>query len=191
MSEPTDITTTDEIVGGIRKISVTFERKTSDSNYGHTVTRGWSEGTIPTDATHETVYQSIVDLGNAVKSAVLTSAGIEFLFDAENGIVVEVQAPVTVVQHTAPQASSNNSNGGGEPAAGGHGITVANLAEAAGNGPLPDWLVASCQRDGVTRVYDNRASATGKQPLFKEAVARGAGGHGKGGEQAAYWPPNR
>jgi hypothetical protein len=48
-------------------------------------------------------------------------------------------------------------------------------------GPIPDWLVTSCQRDGVTEVYDNRAdlAANPKRPWFKAVNDK----------EKAYWPP--
>ena len=48
-------------------------------------------------------------------------------------------------------------------------------------GPIPEWLVSSCQRDGVTEVYDNRAdlAANPKRPWFKAVNDK----------EKAYWPP--
>ena len=48
-------------------------------------------------------------------------------------------------------------------------------------GPIPEWLVSSCQRDGVTEVYDNRAdlAANPKRPWFKAVNDK----------DKAYWPP--
>jgi len=37
-------------------------------------------------------------------------------------------------------------------------------------GPLPEWLLDAAADAGVTAVFDNRKTATGNQPLFKEAV---------------------
>ena len=48
-------------------------------------------------------------------------------------------------------------------------------------GPIPEWLISSCQRDGVTEVYDNRAdlAANPKRPWFKAVNDK----------EKAYWPP--
>ena len=179
MTDEQTITTAD------RKVSIAFERKITDNNYGHIMTPGWAETTVPAEASERDVYQAELDLGNAVKSAVLTSMGIEFTFDPEQGIVVEVAPVVNIQQASAPGAAAPNTTG--PVNTGGHGIRVANAAEQ--DGPLPDWLISACQRDGVTSVYDNRKSATGSQPLFREAVGRGLQGHGKDGKPASYWPP--
>jgi hypothetical protein len=48
------------------------------------------------------------------------------------------------------------------------------------HGPLPDWLVKACKRDGVTVVYDNRdgLAENPKRPSFRAVDA-----------EKAYWPP--
>jgi hypothetical protein len=48
-------------------------------------------------------------------------------------------------------------------------------------GPLPDWLINACRRDGVTEVYDNRAdlATNPKRPWFKAVNDK----------EKAYWPP--
>jgi hypothetical protein len=48
------------------------------------------------------------------------------------------------------------------------------------HGPLPDWLIKACKRDGVTTVYDNRdgLAVNPKRPSFKAVDA-----------EKAYWPP--
>jgi len=48
------------------------------------------------------------------------------------------------------------------------------------HGPLPEWLIKACKRDGVTTVYDNRdgLAANPKRPSFKAVDA-----------EKAYWPP--
>ena len=48
------------------------------------------------------------------------------------------------------------------------------------HGPLPEWLIKACKRDGVTTVYDNRdgLAANPKRPSFKAVAA-----------EKAYWPP--
>ena len=52
------------------------------------------------------------------------------------------------------------------------------------HGDLPNWLVAACQKAGVSKVWDNRDKAVGtKRPWFKQADAI------DGQEPAAFWPP--
>lgn len=48
-------------------------------------------------------------------------------------------------------------------------------------GPLPQWLLDACARDGVTEVYDNRAdlSSNPRRPWFKAVNDK----------EKAYWPP--
>lgn len=48
-------------------------------------------------------------------------------------------------------------------------------------GPLPQWLLDACARDGVTEIYDNRADlgANPKRPWFKAVNDK----------EKAYWPP--
>lgn len=52
------------------------------------------------------------------------------------------------------------------------------------HGDLPNWLIAACQKAGVSKVWDNRDKAVGtKRPWFKQADAV------EGQEPAAFWPP--
>lgn len=48
-------------------------------------------------------------------------------------------------------------------------------------GPLPQWLLDACKRDGITEVYDNRGdlAANPKRPWFKAVNDK----------EKAYWPP--
>jgi hypothetical protein len=49
------------------------------------------------------------------------------------------------------------------------------------HGPLPEWLIAACQADGVTEVYDNRDSIAQnpRRPWFKAVNDK----------EKAYWEP--
>lgn len=55
------------------------------------------------------------------------------------------------------------------------------------HGPLPEWLVAACAKNKVTKVYDNRdtANATNNRPWFKAAD----GSMNAKGQPFAFWPP--
>jgi hypothetical protein len=47
------------------------------------------------------------------------------------------------------------------------------------HGPIPEWLIKACKRDGVSKVYDNRDGLENpKRPHFKAVDA-----------EKAYWPP--
>ena len=48
------------------------------------------------------------------------------------------------------------------------------------HGPIPEWLIKACKRDGVSKVYDNRdgLELNPKRPSFKAVDA-----------EKAYWPP--
>lgn len=48
-------------------------------------------------------------------------------------------------------------------------------------GPLPQWLIDACAKDGITEVYDNRADLKDnpKRPWFKAVNDK----------DKAYWPP--
>jgi hypothetical protein len=48
------------------------------------------------------------------------------------------------------------------------------------HGPIPEWLIKACKRDGVSKVYDNRdgLEVNPKRPHFKAVDA-----------EKAYWPP--
>lgn len=174
----TDTTTTDNA----RKISVSFARKVSDGNYGTVEASAWVQGDASEDASAGEISVLLADLFAAASVAVFDQLGITYEVD-ESAVVREVKQP-TVQSATAAVERAfgpTTSSTGGD-------IRVMNPADQ--DGDLPDWLVRACNKDGVTGVWDNRNKAKGtKQPWFKEAVARGAQGHGKDGEPKAYWPP--
>lgn len=55
------------------------------------------------------------------------------------------------------------------------------------HGPLPTWLVAQATKAGVTKVFDNRDTATpeNRRPFFKAAD----GTTNAKGQPVAFWPP--
>jgi|DEB0MinimDraft_6_1074348.scaffolds.fasta_scaffold59375_2 hypothetical protein len=66
--------------------------------------------------------------------------------------------------------------------------SAANIEVAgAQHGPLPEWLIAACAKNSVTKVYDNRdtANATNNRPWFKAAD----GSMNAKGQPFAFWPP--
>lgn len=48
------------------------------------------------------------------------------------------------------------------------------------HGPVPDWLIKACKRDGVTEVWDNRDGLADnpKRPSFRATSG-----------EKSYWPP--
>ena len=48
------------------------------------------------------------------------------------------------------------------------------------HGPIPEWLIKACKRDGVTEVWDNRDSLAenAKRPSFRATSG-----------EKSYWPP--
>ena len=186
MTEPTEIPTVEN-----RKISVSFARKVSDGNYGSREATAWVQGDVAASATVGEVALAVGDLFLSAQSAVLDQLQIEYEIDTDNGTIVEKSsAPATVQSVVANSFGSNNVTVEDDPFGGGGGggdIRVMNPGDQ--QGPLPDWLISACKREGITAVWDNRSKATGKQPLFKEAVPRGGVGHGRDGEPKAFWPP--
>lgn len=171
-----------------RKISVTFERKKDLGNYENVTARAWIEGVIPEAATTQDEAQAVGFLFLAAATAVLDQLDIPYDIDTEAGVVREQNVPSVSVEQTA--AMINRQMPGGVVVPSGDGsIRVMNHAECAENGPLPQWLQAECNKLGITGVWDRRHTATGNQPLFQEAVARGADGHGKDGKPKGFWPP--
>lgn len=176
--------TDDNTTDNGRKISVSFSRKVSDGNYGTMEASAWVQGDCADDATAGQISLLLGDLFAAAKVAVLDQLNIPYEMDADTGIVLEnvqptVQSAVAAVERAFPNTTVSSDGGD---------VRIMNPAEA--QGPLPDWLVRDCNKLGITAVWDNRAKAAGtKQPHFKEAVARGATGHGKDGEPKAWWPP--
>ncbi|NBS28234.1 MAG: hypothetical protein EBS70_05055 [Actinobacteria bacterium] len=64
----------------------------------------------------------------------------------------------------------------------GNGGTV--LVAGKQHGDLPNWLIAACQKSGVSKVWDNRDTAVGtRRPWFKQADTV------DGQEPVAFWPP--
>lgn len=55
------------------------------------------------------------------------------------------------------------------------------------HGDLPQWLIAACAKNSITKVYDNRDTATAEnnRPWFKAAD----GSLNAKGQPFAFWPP--
>lgn len=165
------------------KLSVTYSRSVSDGNYGSIKAEAWVQGDIAADAAPADVTEKATMLLQTASVAVWDQLGISYNVDEVTGLLVE-NTPAPKAQ-TPPQLGNGGGGTGGQNNGGS--IRVMNPNDQQGD--LPGWLINACNAAGVTAVFDNRKTATGKQPLFKEAVARGAQGHGKDGEAKAFWAP--
>ncbi len=165
------------------KISATFSRSVSDGNYGSIKAEAWVQGDVPYGSAPADVTEKATQLLQVASVAVWDQLGLTYTVDEITGLLREdIQAPK--VSLASPPSLGGGGGTGGQSGS----IRVMNPNDQQGD--LPGWLVAACEKDGITAVWDNRAKAAGtKQPHFKEAVARGATGHGKDGEPKAYWPP--
>lgn len=188
VTEPTEIVNVEN-----RKISVSFSRKVSDGNYGSREATAWVQGDVVAHATVGDVALAVGDLFLSAQSAVLDQLQIEYDIDADNGTIVErPSVPPTVQSVVTAAFGANNVTVQDDPFQGGgssSGADIRVMNPGDQQGPLPEWLISACKREGITGVWDNRSKATGKQPHFKEAVPRGGTGHGKDGEPKAFWPP--
>lgn len=189
--EPQEADTTDYTAEvrpeNTRKISVVFARKLTDGNYGGFEARAYVEASVPADATEAQIAQELGAIFMPAAAAVFEQLGIAYHLDPDTQTLREDLKPVTEAQ-AAQRLSGGNTEqqpqGGGN---GGSSIRVMNPSEQ--DGPLPQWLIDEATKAGVTAVFDNRKTATGNQPKFKEAVARGGQGHGKDGAPKAFWAP--
>lgn len=185
VTEPTEIVNVEN-----RKISVSFSRKVSDGNYGSREATAWVQGDVAATATVGDVALAVGDLFLSAQSAVLDQLQIEYDIDADNGTIVEKPSvPPTVQSVVAASFGASNVTVQDDPFQGGSSADIRVMNPGDQQGPLPEWLISACKREGITGVWDNRSKVTGKQPHFKEAVPRGGTGHGKDGEPKAFWPP--
>lgn len=184
MSETATVTN----IGDKKRISISFTRKLSDGNYGGFEATAWIEGEIDKDATAEATAHAAGGLFLAAKAAVLDELGIKWEVD-EQGVIRETETPFV----SAPQAAQAIARTmGGTPAADPQqdtgGIRIMNAgAPGVSTDPIPANVIAKIKKDGITAVWDQRHTATGGQPQFKEAVPRGGTGHGKDGQAKGYW----
>lgn len=176
-----EATTITEIAADGRKIGVTFTRKVSDGNYGGTEVSAYVSNNVPAGADATVVAQALGDILLPAVGAVLDQLGIEYFYDEQTSVLKEKNAPVTV---TRVEAAFGASQAGpeGEPT-----IQIMNPSDSAG--ALPSWVVSQLNKDGVSKVFDNRNTRDPdkNQPWFKEASKPGQG-HGKDGQPKGYWP---
>lgn len=166
-----------------RNISVSFNRKVSDGNYGGSEATAWVQGDIPPDASPQAIAEALANLFQSAKAAVLDELGVGWHVD-DQGIVRETETPFVSTQHAqaAVQRQTNATVVQGT-------LKVMNAGKpGVSTEPLPAWLLSETAADGTTAVWDQRHEATGNQPLFREACQKGQG-KGKNGMPKGYWPP--
>jgi hypothetical protein len=164
----------------VLKISATFSRSVSDGNYGSIKAEAWVQGDISATAAPAEVTEKATLLLQTASVAVWDQLGLDYKLDEVTGLLKEdLPDPKVQVERTVGGGGGSTNNGGS--------VRVMNPNDQ--QGELPDWLISAASSAGVTAVFDNRKTATGNQPLFKEAVARGGRGHGKDGEAKAFWAP--
>lgn len=179
------MTDTPEVQVENLKISATFSRSVSDGNYGSIKAEAWVQGEIAAGAAPAEITEKATVLLQTAAVAVWDQLGIDYEVDEVTGLLME-DTPAPKAQVTQSLGGSGGSSSGGSSNGS---VRVMNPGDQQGD--LPDWLIAAATAAGVTAVFDNRKTATGKQPLFKEAIARGQRGHGKDGEAKAFWAPDR
>lgn len=106
--------------------------------------------------------------------AAIFSTVEEILIDTIFGGQPEVKQPVSASEAAEMIKSAFNAT----EVEGNVGFSVAIAGKQ--HGPLPDWLVKACRKDGITKVYDNRdgLETNPKRPWFKSVDG-----------DKAYWPP--
>ena len=104
--------------------------------------------------------------------AVLFSTIKELVFDEIFGDTSAAQEVTTnnVVQMV------QSSFAGSEAVSSGGAVSIKGTT----HGPIPEWLIKACKRDGVTEVWDNRdgLAENPKRPSFRATSG-----------EKSYWPP--
>ena len=169
-----------------RKVSVTFERKVSDGDYGGITARAWVEDEVPEGATAEQIAAALASLFFSAKAVVLDELGIPFVTD-DQGVVREKQIPA-VTRTDSPKGTSTDAVSRVDHKFGSknHQLRVMNPDDL-GDNDVPDWLVEKCAADGVTAVWYNGHKATGNQPHWRQALTREQ--RDADVQAKAYWPP--
>lgn len=169
-----------------RKVSVTFERKVSDGDYGGITARAWVEDEVSADATAEQIAAAMAALFFSAKAVVLDELGVPFVTD-EQGVVREKQIPA-VTRTDSPKGTSTDDVSRVDHKFGSknHQLRVMNPDDLNGV-EVPTWLIEKCAEDGVTAIWYNGHKAKGNQPHWRQALSRDQ--RDAGVEPKAYWPP--
>ena len=146
------------------KISVSFERKISDGDYGTITASAFVTYPMDTDANSAVISEKLEEGFQQCKAVVFDELGIEVEIDATSGMITEVPK-VRATKVAAPAA------GGGAPRPGSFDTkTLKVMNEKDMVEDIPDWLVTECARMGIEAVWANQ----GKYGTFyKEAVKAG------------------
>lgn len=156
--------TTDTVVDGKRKLSVTFERKLGLEDYGNVVARAWMEDEISVDATDQVAAEALVDMLNVVKVAVYDTLGVEVLKD-DTGVIREAHTPTVSTKAAqdkigAQMPGSQTFNTGG--------LKIMNPDKLTED--VPQYIIDKCAEKGIEAVWVNHGKFG---VFFKEAVQRG------------------
>lgn len=148
-----------------RKLSVTFDRKISDSNYGSSEVRVWVEDSVSATSTDAKVSERAVELINVAKAAAYDALGIEATVD-ESGNLREKFTPTAQLTRDAIErnmpGTSSVSNGSYETG----GLEVAgDLKEN-----VPSKVLEYCQQHGITKIWANEGKYG---PYYREFVSQG------------------
>ena len=163
------------------KVTFGFERKKNLADYNSATASAYASTDIPVDADQQLYVERLQQLAAAVKAVVYDELGID-VFTDDNGVLREVHTPLATtdrVEHAInralPVAEASDS-----------GVRIINYAKTSKQA-LPAWAVEAFAKNGVTEVWDNRDTATGNRPKFKES-AECAKLNGRA-EPMAFWEP--
>ncbi len=163
------------------KVTFGFNRKLSLGNYNSADASAYASADIPVDADQQLYVEKLQQLAAAVKAVVFDELGIDTFID-DNGVLREANTPLATterVEHAInralPVAEASDS-----------GVRIINY-EKTSKQALPAWAVDAFGKNGVTEVWDNRDTATGNRPKFKESN-ESAKANGRA-EPMAFWAP--
>ncbi len=146
------------------KVTFSFERKLNMGNYETCQASAFVSVDVPMGAELNEYAAALSQAAAAAKSAVYDELGIEVYLD-DNGVIREANTPLTSVGKV--EEVVNRTFAGTTNVSSGNGVKVANF-NATDKTPIPQHILDKMIADGTTEVFDNRATATGKQPVFKE-----------------------
>lgn len=148
------------------KVSVTFDRKVSDGNYGGMEARAWVEGEVARDADAATLAAKLQELFFTAKVVVLDELAVPYVSD-DNGVIREKASTAPLNPVVSNETRVEHAMG---PQT--HSIKIMNAGKGASDEPLPDEVIEWATSKGFTAIYDNRLSRTGNQPHFKQALTK-------------------